>query len=94
MLAVALRLLHSDEVSLLRLADAMSTKPAKLLGLDAGTLGPGAPADLILVDLDRPWIVREEDLHSRSKNTAFEGARLTGKVVQTMVGGSTVYRWN
>ena len=58
MLAAGLRLVHSGDVPLLRLIEAMSTKPAKLLGLDAGTLAPGAPADLIVVDLDRPWIVQ------------------------------------
>jgi dihydroorotase len=93
MLAVGLRLVHSGDVSLARLIDAMSTKPAELLDLDAGTLAPGAPADLIVVDLNRPWVVREEDLHSRSRNTAFEGARLTGKVVRTMVAGDSVYQY-
>jgi dihydroorotase len=93
MLAAGLRLVHSGDVSLMRLIDAMSTKPARLLGLDAGTLAPGAPADLIVVDLDRPWIVREEELRSRSKNSAFEGARLTGKVTRTIVGGQTVYEY-
>jgi dihydroorotase len=91
MLAAALRLFHSGDVPLMRLVDAMSTTPAKLLGIDAGTLSPGAPADLIIVDLDRPWIVKEEELHSRSRNTAFEGARLTGKVLRTLVGGRTVH---
>jgi dihydroorotase len=91
MLAAGLRLVHSDEVPLLRLVDAMSTRPAKLLGLEAGTLATGAPADLVLVDLDRPWIVREEALHSRSKNSAFEGARMTGRVLRTIVGGRTVF---
>ncbi len=93
MLAVGLRLVHSGEISLLRLVEAMSTAPARLLGLDVGTLAPMAPADLILVDLDLPWIVREEDLHSRSRNTAFEGARLSGKVLRTLVAGSEVYRY-
>ena len=93
MLAAGLRLVHSGDVSLLRLIETMSTKPAKLLGLDAGTLAPGAPADLIVVDLDRPWIVREEELQSRSRNTAFEGARLTGKVMRTIVAGRTVYEF-
>ena len=92
MLSVGLRLVHSGDVSLSRLVDAMSTRPAKLLGLAGGTLAPGAPADLILVDLDRPWIVKEGELRSRSKNTAFEGARLSGKVILTMVGGAMVYR--
>jgi dihydroorotase len=76
----------------MRLVAAMSTNPARLLGLEVGTLKPGAPADLVVVDLDRPWVVREEDLSSRSKNTAFEGALLTGKVLRTMVGGEEVYR--
>jgi dihydroorotase len=93
MLAAGLRLVHSGNVSLLRLIEAMSTAPARLLGLEAGTLGPGAPADLILVDLDMPWIAREEELKSRSRNTAFEGARMTGKVLRTMVGGRTVYEY-
>jgi dihydroorotase len=70
----------------------MSARPAKLLGLDAGTLKPGAPADLIVVDLDYPWIVREEELRSRSRNTAFEGARMTGRVMRTLVGGETAHR--
>jgi dihydroorotase len=91
MLAAGLRLVHSGEVSLLRLIEAMSTKPARLLGLEAGTLAPGAPADLIVVDIDFPWIVREEDLRSRSRNSAFEGARMTGKVLRTMVAGRTVH---
>jgi dihydroorotase len=94
MLAAGLRLVHSGDVPLIRLVHAMSTKPAKLLGLEAGTLAPGAPADLIVVDLDRPWIVREEELKSRSRNTAFEGARMTGKVMRTVVAGRTVYEYH
>ncbi len=93
MLAAGLRLVHSGDVPLLRLIDAMSTRPAKLLGLDAGTLAPGAPADLIVADLDRPWIVKEEELQSRSRNTAFEGARMSGKVMRTIVGGRTIYEF-
>jgi dihydroorotase len=93
MLAAGLRLVHSGDVPLIRLVHAMSTKPARLLGLEAGTLAPGAPADLIVVDLDRPWIVREEELKSRSRNTAFEGARMTGKVMRTVVAGRTIYEY-
>jgi dihydroorotase len=94
LLAVGLRLVHSGAVPLLRLVDAMSTAPARLLGLDSGTLSPGAPADLCLVDLDRPWIVKEKELRSRSRNTAFEGARLTGQVMRTLVAGRTVYQYH
>jgi dihydroorotase len=75
----------------MRLVEALSTAPARLYGLPGGTLAPGAAADLIVVDLDYPWVVREEDIRSRSKNTCFEGARLQGKVLQTLVAGRTVY---
>ncbi len=91
LLGVALRLHHNGDVPLLRLVEALSTAPAKLFGLPGGTLRPGAPADLILVDLDEPWVVREQDIRSRSKNTSFEGARLQGRVLQTMVGGIKVF---
>jgi dihydroorotase len=92
LLAAALRLHHNDEVPLMRIVDALSTAPAKRFGLPGGTLAPGATADLIVVDLEEPWLVREEDIRSRSKNTCFEGARLQGKVLQTLVAGSTVHR--
>lgn len=91
LLAVALRLHHGGDVPLMRLVEALSTAPARLLGLEAGTLKPGSPADMILVDLDRPWVVEEHKLRSRSKNTAFEGARLQGMVLQTLVAGRTVH---
>jgi dihydroorotase len=91
LLAAGLRLVNDESVTLTRLIDAMSTRPASLLGLDAGTLKPGAAADFAIVDLDRPWVVAEEKLHSRSRNTAFEGARLTGMVLQTWLGGRMIY---
>lgn len=91
LLAAALRLYHSGDVPLLRLVEALSTAPARLFGLPGGTLRPGAPADLIVVDLEAPWIVREADIRSLSKNTAFEGARMQGRVLQTMVAGCTVF---
>ncbi|KEY04535.1 dihydroorotase, partial [Brucella suis bv. 4 str. 40] len=91
LLAAALRLYHNDSIPLLRLAEVLSTAPAKIFGLDAGTLKPGANADIAIVDLEEPWVVREEDLHSRSKNSCFESARFQGRVVRTIVAGKTVY---
>jgi dihydroorotase len=91
LLAAALRLHHNGEVPLLRLVEALSSAPAKLFGLPGGTLAPGAGADLVVVDLDEPWVVQEAGIRSRSKNTCFEGARLQGKVLQTMVAGRTVF---
>ncbi|KAB2716941.1 dihydroorotase [Brucella intermedia] len=91
LLGAALRLYHNDSIPLLRLVEVLSTAPAKIFGLDAGTLKPGAKADLAIVDLDEPWVVREEDLHSLSKNSCFESARFQGRVVHTIVAGKTVY---
>ncbi|RWK43212.1 dihydroorotase [Mesorhizobium sp.] len=91
LLGAALRLYHNGDVTLLRLVETLSTAPARLFGLPGGTLKPGAVADLALVDLDEPWIVSESGIRSRSKNTCFEGARLQGKVLQTMVAGRTVF---
>ncbi len=91
LLGAALRLHHNGDLPLIRVVEVLSTAPAKLFGLPGGTLKPGAPADLVLVDLDEPWVVQEKAIRSRSKNTCFEGARLQGKVLQTMVAGRTVF---
>ncbi len=91
LLAAALRLVHSDDVPLLTVLKAMTSRPAEILGLEAGRIAKGTPADLILVDLDYPWQVNENELRSRSRNTSFENARLAGKVMRTIVGGETVF---
>jgi dihydroorotase len=91
LLAAALRLVHSGDVDLMTVLRAMTIRPAQILGLPSGRIAKGAPADLILFDLDYPWQVAERDFRSRSHNTAFEGARLAGKVMRTIVGGLTVH---
>lgn len=91
MFAAALRLYHSDQISLSRLVEVMSTKPAELYGLDAGTLRVGANADITLFDLEMPWVHYKDEIASKSKNSAFEDARFTGKVLATIVNGETVY---
>jgi dihydroorotase len=91
MLGAALRLYHNGDVPLLRIVEAMSSAPARIFGLDAGSLRPGSKADMTIVDLDEPWVVKEEDLRSRSKNSCFEGARFQGRVVQTFVSGKSVF---
>lgn len=94
MLSAALRLVHSGDVDLVTLFRALSTRPAELLGLEVGRLAPGAPADLIVLDPDLPWVLQDaEALLSRSKNTPFEGARFEGRVLRTLVAGRTVYAY-
>ncbi|MCP8939862.1 dihydroorotase [Alsobacter sp. SYSU M60028] len=92
MLAVGLRLVHSGEIGLAALLRAMTTRPAEILGLPQGRLARGAPADLIVFDPDEPFVQDPADLHSRSKNTPFDGARLQGRVHVTIVGGAIVYQ--
>ena len=91
MLSAALRLHHAGQVPLMRLIDAMSTRPAEIFGLPGGTLKPGAPADIALIDLDEPWLVSRDSLLARSKNTPFEDARFSGRAVATYVDGQCVH---
>ncbi|HRK24605.1 MAG TPA: dihydroorotase [Beijerinckiaceae bacterium] len=91
MLAAGLRLVHSGHVSLTRLLNAMSTRPAELIGVPGGRLERGAPGDVIVFDPDMPWVVDAEKLHSRCRNTPFDEARMSGKVLMTIVAGRVVY---
>ena len=93
MLAAGLRLVLREELSLMTLLRAMSTRPAELLGIPGGTLRAGAPADIIVIDPDIPWIVDPTELKSKCKNTPFDEARMTGRVVRTIVAGRTVYEY-
>jgi len=93
MLTAGLRLVHSGEIELITLLRAMSTRPAELLGIPGGTLKSGAPADVIVVDTEVPWVVDPTELKSKCKNTPFDEARMTGRVVRTIVAGRTVYEY-
>lgn len=74
-----------------KLIEKMSVNPARILGIEAGTLCEGAPADIALVDLGEKWVVNPEKLHGKSKNTPFKGLTLTGRVKRTILGGKTVF---
>ncbi|EJF88756.1 dihydroorotase [Bartonella tamiae] len=91
LLAAALRLYHNGSLSLITIVRLLSTNPAKLFGLDAGTLKQGQNADFIIVDLEEPWVLSLDMLHSRSKNSPFEKARFQGRVLQTYVKGLKVF---
>ena len=70
---------------------AMALNPAKRLGLPGGRLAEGAPADLVLFDPDKPFVMDRSTLRSKSKNTPFDGQRMQGRVLATYVGGAQVY---
>jgi dihydroorotase len=91
LLAAALRLVHSGDVPLLAVLRALTSRPAEILGLGSGRLTNGSPADLIVFDPDFPWVVAEKSIVSRSRNTAFEGARMTGAVMHSFVAGRRVF---
>jgi len=93
MLVAGLRLMHAGDIDLVTLLRAMSTRPAELLGLPGGTLKSGAIADVIVVDLETPWVLDPGELKSKCKNTPFDEARMTGRVVRTIVAGRTVYEY-
>lgn len=91
LLPAALRLYQSDDLSLPALFRALSLNPAKRLGLPCGRLAAGAPADLVLFDPDKPFILDRWTLRSKSKNTPFDGQRMQGKVMATYVAGRPVF---
>ena len=91
LLPAALRLYHSNSISINRLWASLTLNPAKRLGLESGRLKEGAPADLVLFDPDVPFLLNRETLKSKSKNTPFDGARMQGKVLKTFVRGREVY---
>jgi len=91
LLPVALGLHHDGRAHLGHLLKALTAAPAKIFGLNAGTLAKGAPADLVLIDPDEPFTVDAEKLRSRARNTPFEGRRFHGRAVKTYVGGVCVF---
>ena len=87
-----MRLYHAGALSLPQLFRAMSLNPAKRLGLASGRLTDGAPADLVLFDPDKPFVMDRWSLESKSKNTPFDLQRMQGRVAGTWVAGKEVYR--
>ncbi|MGV3578009.1 dihydroorotase [Brevundimonas sp.] len=92
LLPAALSLHHEEGLDILDVLRPLTHGPATLLGLEAGVLEAGAPADLILFDPGAPVIVDAAALRSKSKNSPFDGRRLQGRVEMTIVGGRVVFR--
>ena len=91
LLPAALQLVHGDYMDLPTLWRSLSLNPAKLLGLSTGRIKVGCPADLVLFDLDKPFILDRTKLHSKSKNTPFDGRTMQGRVIKTIVSGQEVH---
>jgi dihydroorotase len=86
-------LVHKTKtIDLPRLIALLTINPARLLKLDRGTLSPGAPADVTIIDPDLEWTVDRAASHSLSRNTPYHGTTLRGRAVQTIVAGRTVWK--
>ncbi|MBQ5399430.1 MAG: dihydroorotase [Ruminococcus sp.] len=85
-------LVRTGKLTISELIEKMSTNPAKILGIEAGTLKEGAPADLVLFDINEEYTVDPEKLHGKSKNTPFKNLSLFGRVKYTLLDGKVVFR--
>ena len=94
LLPVALQLYHNRSISLPHVLKALTAAPAAILGLEGGKLAKSAPADLVLIDPDLPFAVTQDKLHSRARNTPFDGRKFQGRAVATYVGGECVFDLN
>ena len=91
LLTLALGLVRNGTITAERLVALTSASPARILGVDAGRLEAGAPADLCLYDAEAPWQIRGARFASEAGNTPFEGLPVQGKVVRTIKGGRTIF---
>ncbi|MFN2425284.1 MAG: dihydroorotase [Candidatus Binatia bacterium] len=91
MLPLSLELVRRGYIDLERMIDAMSTRPARVLGIGRGTLEVGAPADIVIFDPEREWTLRADGMATKSRNTPFDGWTLKGKAIRTLVGGIVVW---
>ena len=92
LLSLSLEMFHNDSVKLNTIIAALTNNPAKILKINKGNLNIGNDADFCIVDINKPWIVKNENLLSKSKNTSIENKKLQGKVTNTFVNGEELYK--
>ncbi len=92
LLALSLELFHNGSIKLETIIQSLTSNPAKILKIDKGNLSIGNDADFCIVDLNKPWIIKQENLYSKSKNTPIENKKLQGKVTNTFVKGEELFK--
>jgi dihydroorotase len=80
------------KIDIARLIEMYTVEPARLLKLDAGTLSPGSRADVTLINPDLKWTVDVDRFRSASRNSPFDGWKLKGRAVRTIVAGETAWK--
>ena len=91
LLPLALELYHNKSINLNKLICTMTSNPAKILGIKKGSLDIGNDADLCILDINKPWVVKKSDLMSKSKNTPIEDRKLQGQIMKTFVKGELAF---
>ena len=91
LLPLALELVHNNLCDLNTVIKNLTSNPAKILGIRNGTLSIGGEADITIFDLEKPWVLKKENIQSKSKNTAIENRKLQGKVEKTFINGRLVF---
>ena len=92
LLPMALELYHNESVKLNKIIKALTCNPAKILKINKGNLNIGNDADFCILDINKPWVVKKENMISKSKNTSIEGRKLQGKVMNTFVNGEELFK--
>ena len=92
LLPLALELFHNESLKLSKIIECLTSNPAKILKINKGSLSIGNDADFCIVDIYKPWVVKKENLVSKSKNTCIEGKKLQGKVLNTFVKGEELFK--
>ena len=91
LLPLALELYHNESLELSKIIQSLTINPSKILNIKKGSLKKGFDADICIFDLNKPWVIKSEELKSKSKNTAIEDRKLQGKVLMTFLNGELVF---
>ena len=91
LLPLALELFHNKSVKIKNLIAAITSNPAKILGINKGSLDKGHEADLCVFDINKPWVVDKNKLESKSKNTPIENRKMQGQILKTFVKGEVAF---
>ena len=92
LLSLSLELYHNESIKLETIIQALTSNPAKILKINKGNLDIGNDADFCIVDINKPWIVKKDNLISKSKNTSIDNKKLQGKVTNTFVNGVELFK--